>query len=203
MGMSLSATNTKFRACFPSFWPLRGGWRGWVGILLLAAGFVAPLGAQSSKEYDLKAVFLYNFATFVEWPESARLQPGEPFVIGVLGNDPFGAVLDEVVAGEMIKGSPLQVRRLKSLAEIEGCRILFVSRSGTPPIHEVMAAVQGRPVLTVADNEHFAAGGGIIGFSTHSGRLQLHINAEAARASGLSISSKLLRVSKVLGGSMP
>jgi hypothetical protein len=63
--------------------------------LLLAAS----LRAQSSREYDLKAVFLYNFATFVEWPESVRPPAGQPIIIGILGRDPFGTVLDEVVAG--------------------------------------------------------------------------------------------------------
>jgi hypothetical protein len=171
--------------------------------LALALAACTGLAAQTSREYDLKAVFLYNFASFVEWPEEPGRIAGTPFVIGVLGDDPFGAVLDDVIRGEAVRGAPLQVRRCRTLADVAGCRILFVSKTGAPPLAAVPDALNGRPVLTVGDNAQFVEDGGMIGFSTTSGRLQLHINARAARAAGLNISSKLLRVSKVTGEDAP
>jgi hypothetical protein len=66
--------------------------------------------AQSSpdQEYQLKAVFLFNFAQFVEWPASAFPSPETPLVIGVLGEDPFGPYLDETVRGEKVNDRPLR-----------------------------------------------------------------------------------------------
>lgn len=153
-------------------------------------------GQPASREYDLKAVFLYNFAIFVEWPASALPAPEAPFVIGILGEDPFGSALDEVVAGERVKGRPLTVRRCRSLEEATGCHILFISASERERLDEVLAAVRNRPILTVGDMPRFVESGGVIGFTTAQ-RLQLHVNASAARAAQLTISSKLLRVATV------
>jgi hypothetical protein len=200
--------------CFGSHYRLAGadappapprGRTWWRGALLL--GLVLALGAklsaQVSREYDLKAVFLYNFASFVDWPAGEKPAAKAPFIIGVLGDDPFGRVLTDVVQGENINGSPLQVRRCRTLAEAQGCQILFVSKTGAPPVAEVCDALRGRPVLTVGDNPEFVQQGGMIGFSTNTGHLQLHINARAARAASLNISSKLLRVAKVSGEDSP
>jgi hypothetical protein len=165
-------------------------------LVALALGLAGPLGAQASREYDLKAVFLFNFATFVEWPKEA-LPEGRPFVIGILGRDPFGTALDEVVAGEKIGQSPLEVRRCRSVEEARECQIVFISSSEAARLPAILADLRSRPVLTVADMGHFLEAGGIIAFSTEA-RIQLHVNPAAARRAGLAISSKLLRVAKVV-----
>ena len=101
-----------------------------LGLGLLAA---LPVSAQVSREYDVKAAFLYNFITFTDWPAAAFSGPDSPYVIGVLGEDPFGAALDEIVKGEQIKGRPLVVRRFKRIEDVHHCHILFISSSETPP----------------------------------------------------------------------
>lgn len=176
--------------------------RRWTRGLALAVCLAGPLAAQVTREYDLKAVFLYNFATFVEWPEAARPAAGEPIIIGVLGKDPFGATLDEVVAGEKLNGHPLQVRRYKSAEEARESHILFIGASEGSRLPGILQALKGRPVLTVGDMPRFMEAGGIIAFTTEA-RVQLHVNAPAARLAGLNISSKLLRVATVVGDSGP
>lgn len=169
--------------------------------LTLALWLVAPLAAQSTREYDLKAVFLYNFATFVEWPKEVRPPAGEPIIIGILGRDPFGEALDAVVAGESLRGNPLQVRRYRSPEAAAECHILYIGASEAWRLPRIMGALRGKPVLTVGDMPRFADAGGIITFST-GGRVQLQINPVAAQRAGLAISSKLLRVSTVVGGTV-
>jgi hypothetical protein len=164
--------------------------------LLLLLALASPLVAQPSREYDLKAVFLFNFVTFVDWPAQARPENG-PFIIGVLGQDPFGAALDEVIAGEKFKQAPLQARRCRTVEEASQCHILFISSSEAARLPAIMKELRGRPVLTVSDLPQFLEAGGVIAFST-DGRIQLHINAPAAQRAGLTISSKLLRVAKVV-----
>jgi hypothetical protein len=176
---------------------MRRSWA-WVLLALVLAG---PLAAQPSREYDLKAVFLFNFVTFVDWPKDA-VSAQAPFVIGVLGEDPFGKALDEVIAGEKFRQSPLQARRCHTLEEARQCHILFISASEAANLPAILAELRGKPVLTVADTPRFTEAGGMIGFSTDS-RVQLHINPAAARRSGLAISSKLLRMAKVVEGKSP
>ena len=100
----------------------RFDWRRTAYGLLLILLFSAAVGrAGPLAEYRVKAVFLFNFAQFVEWPPQAFRGPETPFVIGILGNDPFGDVLDEIVRGERVGARPFEVRRYRELSDMEGC----------------------------------------------------------------------------------
>ena len=174
-------------------------------LAFVAGWFLSAGGArgQGSREYDIKAVFLYNFASFVEWPESAFAGPEAPFVVGILGHDPFGRVLDEVVAGERMKNRPIVLRRVSRIEEAGGCHILFVSASERRRMQEILDRFRHAPVLTVADFPDFVETGGAIGFRTEDNRLKVDVNARAARAAGLTVSSKLLKVARVIGEPTP
>jgi YfiR/HmsC-like len=175
-------------------------------LLALAAGWFLSAGearGQLSREYDVKAVFLYNFASFVGWPDSAFAGPEAPFVVGILGQDPFGRALEEVVAGERVKNRPLVLKRVTRIEEAVTCHILFISASEKPRMKAVMERTRNLPVLTVADVADFAAAGGVIGFRTEENRLKIEVNVEAARYAGISVSSKLLKVARVIGEPYP
>jgi hypothetical protein len=169
------------------------------GLFLLAG----RTSAEPSREYDLKAVFLYNFASFVDWPDSAFAGPQAPFVVGILGQDPFGPVLDEVVAGERVRDRPLVLRRFSRVEEVRGCHILFVAPSERRQVNDVLSRLKEAPVLTVADFPGFTEVGGGIGFRTEENRLKIDVNAAVLRAAGLTVSSKLLKVARVIGDPHP
>ncbi len=151
-----------------------------------------------TSEYQLKAVFLFNFVQFVDWPPSATQDSQPSLLIGILGDDPFGTFLDEIVRGERLGARSIQVRRYRRIADIEECNILFISRSENERVAEILSAVKNRPVLTVSDGDGFASQGGIIQFFTDKNRIRIRINLDAAQAANLTISSKLLRVAEVV-----
>jgi hypothetical protein len=155
--------------------------------------------AAAPSEDQVEAVFVFNFAHFVEWPPQSFATPNEPFIIGILGSDPFGAHLDEVVRGEQINGHPLQVQRFRSLADVGRCQILFIDRSENERIDQILAALNGRSVLTVSQADGAAEHGVMIQFAVENSRVRLRINVESARAAGLTISSKLLRPAAIVG----
>ncbi len=171
-------------------------------LLCVALGLTVFLrgacGAEAPTEYQVKAVFVYNFSRFVEWPPQAFTAPDEPFVIGILGSDPFGARLDEAVRGERIDQHPLLVRRFRNLGEIGDCRILYIDRSENAKLQQILAALDHRSTLTVADLDGSSQRGVMIQFTTENNRIRLRINVESARAAGLTISSKLLRSAEIV-----
>jgi hypothetical protein len=176
----------------------------WSVCLLLPALLLPDtreLTAQTkpAPEYQLKAVFLFNFAQFVDWPPQAFPDAQSPLVIGVLGEDPFGAYLDETVRGEKVNSRPLVVQRYRRAEEIKTCHVLFVSRSEADRLGEILASLKGRTILTVGDTEGFAGHGGMIRFLTEKNKIRLRINLEAAKAANLTISSKLLRPAEIVG----
>jgi hypothetical protein len=166
-------------------------------LLLVCA---ARLGAQTGKasEAQVKAVFLFNFAQFVDWPPEAVPDSQAPLVIGILGTDPFGDFLDATVRGERRGARPFVVQRYQRVEDITRCDILFINRSAGAQPEEILARLKNRPILTVSDADRFAERGGMIRFVTDRSRIRLQINPEAAEAAHLTISSKLLRVAEVI-----
>lgn len=181
---------------------IREGWR--LAVLLLL-GFLPPLAsvrAQSqapvAREYQLKAVFLFNFAQFVAWPPAAFAAPDAPLVIGVLGDDPFHKTLDDTVRGEKVEGHPIAIERYRRLEDLRPCHVLFVCRSEFTHLDQILARLKGQPVLTVGDVEGFAQRGGMIRFVNDNNKVRFRINVEAAKAADLTISSKLLRPADIV-----
>lgn len=168
----------------------------------IALAATAGLQAQVSREYDLKAVFLYNLASFVQWPESAFAGSEDPFVIGIVGVDPFGSVLEETVAREYVGRRRFEIHRFRRAGEIGPCHLLFISTSESRWLSEILAEIKGRPVLTVGDLPWFAESGGMVGFARVQDQLQLRVNTAAVEQAALSVSSKLLELSRVVGDSV-
>jgi hypothetical protein len=172
--------------------------------VILAAFAIAAssASAQASRfnDRDVKAVFLFNFAQFVDWPAAAFTDERAPLVIGVLGEDPFGTTLDEVVKGEVVKNRSLVVQRFRRVEDITTCHILFISPSEVTRQAQMVAALRGRAILTVGETEGFStAAGGMIRFLTEQNRIRLRVNLGAVRAAGLTISSKMLRPADIVG----
>jgi hypothetical protein len=168
-------------------------------LLLLPGRLVAAADRPLvTSEYAVKAAFLYNFAKFVEWPAAAFRGPRDPMTLCVLGEDPFGGELDQTVDGKTALGRPIVVRRFAQPAGLEECRILFVSSSEGPRFARVLAAVGGRAMLTVGEEEAFARAGGIISFVVRQNRVRFQIDRAAAARAGLILSSRLLEVAEAV-----
>jgi hypothetical protein len=167
---------------------------------LLALVVATPGRAQTPQptEYQVKAVFLFNFSQFVDWPAAAFADSRSPLVIGVLGSDPFGDLLDEIVRGETVNGRVLEVRRYQSVDQVDDCHILFIDRSQDAQLDAIVAALKERSVLTVGDFAGFARRGGMIRFVTVGNKIRMHVNLTAAQAAQLTISSKLLRPAQIV-----
>ena len=154
--------------------------------------WLAPLMAQRPREYQVKAAYLYGFGRFVEWPDAAA--PADTFVLCVLGDDPFGPLLDQVAEGGVVKKRPVTVRRIGRPEDGARCDTLFVSASEQSRLARILAALDHRPVLTVGDSPEFAQRGGMIGFTVDGGRVRFLVNLVAARDAGLMLQSELIRV---------
>jgi hypothetical protein len=155
--------------------------------------------ANSPSEYQLKAVFLFNFAKFIDWPPGSLTSPHSSFAICILGQDPFGHVLDDILQGKMIRDQPLTVQRLKDQAEARRCQMVFVSSSESPRLTEILKSLRGANVLIVGETTGFASSGGTIEFALdEDNHLRFTINTDAADRAGLKFSAKLLELAKIV-----
>ena len=170
--------------------------------LLLVAGAFGLRAAETksnlTREYYLKAAFLFNFAQFVEWPPEAFPQADSPIVIGVLGEDPFGTSLDEIVTNEVVHDRKLVIRRYRDAQEITTCHVLYIGQSETPRLDRIFQILNSKSILTVGETDRFIEHNGIIRFIVADNKLRLKINVAAARAAKLTISSQLLRQAEIV-----
>jgi len=150
------------------------------------------------RHYQVKAAFLYNFTQFVEWPDNSFPSDTTALVIGLVGEDPFGSFLEEVIQGEEIKGHPLSIRRFEQDDEIRDCHILFINLLDDAKLTKVLDSLKGQSVLTVGDAPGFLEKGGMIRFIAVDNKIQFQINPDASNSAELKISSKLLRLAQIV-----
>ena len=164
------------------------------------AGLTAQADLGRVEESKLKAAFLFNFIQFMEWPATNFTDTKSPICIGVLGDDPFGALVADTVKGEVVRGRPIVTKLSQRCEDAQACHLLFVSanaESGHPV--KTIASLAGTSVATVGETAGFAKQGGVFNFLVRDHKLRFEINLGSARSKGLKISSQLLKLAKIVG----
>ena len=179
----------------PNLSPFR---RGIFPAVLAILCFFSPVSNAAAEdrlpEYQLKMVFLYKFAKFVQWPEEAFADAKSPIIIGILGKDPFGPEFDKAIEGRTAYGRSIQLRRFTPDDAFEECHILFVSSSLKEDLKTLIEQLERQPVLTVSDISGFPQAGGMVNLIIKKEQLRMQINLEAAQHADLRISSRLLKM---------
>ncbi len=168
-----------------------------LGLLVLGS---RPARAET-REYQIKAAFLVNFMQFVTWPSNAFTNADAPFCIGVLGEDPFGAALDQTVQGETVDHHKIMIQRARRIEDCKDCQMIFVSRSEEKNLPVILAKLDSGPILTVSETRDFARQGGIINFYLEEKKVRFEINPAVAQRANLKISAQLLSLGKIVEAS--
>lgn len=193
--------------------------RTYILVILLPALLVVPIDSKAwadpaqSREYQIKAAFLFNFIKFVNWPKEKMADANEPIIIGIIGKDPFGDTLDPI-KNKKVKGKKLVIKRFKGFEELKKnsgkdepefgrkiqalrkCHLLFVCSSEKENFEEIIEILEGSSVLTVEETAGFLKAGGIVNFLMEDKKVRFEINITAAEQAKLKIRSKLLRLAK-------
>lgn len=162
---------------------------------LSMAGRCAP--AEAIDEYAIKGAMLLNIARLVDWPAA---KASDSFVIGIVAPPAVGADIEAVIKDKAVGKKTVTVRRLASLAAAADCHLIFIAGTDRKPAERDVAALAKAGVLTVGESDGFAVGGGVVGLVVKDKRLQMEINLKAAHRSGLSISSRILRLATIVEG---
>jgi hypothetical protein len=152
---------------------------------------------EPSREYQVKAAFIYNFVQFVKWPKNAFSSDSDPITIGVVGGNPFGDALVRAVSGKVVGGRALVVRYFSDAHDLEACQVLFVNSSDEALMQAIHDKLKDKTMLSIGETDEFLSHGGIIRFYDQDNKVRFEINVDAAEAARLKISSKLLRLAKI------
>jgi hypothetical protein len=164
---------------------------------ILCAPFGALAEERTSDEYQVKAAYLLNFAKFVEWPPGVFSSPDAPITLCVLGKSPFGSMLD-AIQGKIVNGRKVLVNLSMDVQNVKVCHLLFISASEEASLPFILKELKNTKILVTGDMQHFAQRGGVIGFVIRDMKIGFEINMDAARRSGITISSRLLSLARVV-----
>lgn len=167
-----------------------------LGVLLALAGLSAPVSSEVGSD-QTKAVFLYNFAKFVQWPADAFQDPRAPLVFGVLGTDAFGDVLANAINGKKVNGRLVEVRHGRTLDDVGRCHILYVGGSEEENVAALLQSLNPS-VVTVSEIDEFLRSGGILQIAILQNRVRFAVNTARAEQAGVRISSKVLTLSRIV-----
>jgi hypothetical protein len=169
-------------------------------LMIVCIGLLIPLStvAQQS-EYTIKAVFLEHFTRFIEWPESSNIADiSSPFFIAVIGENPFGSILDQIYTEQKIRDKKVEIQHISTPDEIADCHILFISISNREILPEILSHTRNKPILTVSDTTGFAENGVLINFYLAGDKIKFEINEKAVHESGLVMSYRLLNLARIV-----
>jgi len=171
-----------------------------LGVVLfhcLLAAHSAAVDLKSDQEYQIKAVFVYNFAKFVEWPAASFKDAKAPLAMCILGNDPLKSFLDNL-KGKHVEGRPVVVRKITTVEHCDECHMLFIPTAQKDNLLHILKAVQNRSILTVSDTKGFSSSGVMINLILIDNRIGFEINPVVAGRASLRISSQLLKLGKIV-----
>lgn len=172
-------------------------------ICLLIFFFIFSVHSVSSAElaYQIKAVMLGRIPSFVKWPwenKDKKTALDTPFQICVMGENPFGSLLDELYSDRKIKKRRVEIRHINLIADIKGCHLLFISASKKREVSNIVAFTRDKPILTLGETKGYTEKGVVLKFYSIHQKVRFEINQQAAQESGLVISSQLLSMAKII-----
>jgi hypothetical protein len=175
--------------------------------IALVAAVVAcaaqPVDASNDLEYPVKAEFLERFTHFIGWPAASFASADSTFVVCVMGANPFGAYLANLIATRRLQGRPAELRSVSDPTKLDGCHLVFIAASERDHLYSIVKHTDGRPILTVGDTEGFARAGVLINLYIDDDNVRFEINVAAVKDSGLKFSSKLFKLAQLVDAEPP
>jgi hypothetical protein len=171
---------------------------GFPALLLLAGSAGAAPNDAPPGEYAVKAAFIHNFAQFVAWPDDEGMAANR-LNLCIVGLDPFGDALD-AIRDKTVGGRYWEIRSVRAADDLTECRVAFVAASEMERLDGIRKKIAGRAVLTIGDSAGFAERGIMINFYLEERKVRFEINVAAVRQAGLTISSQVLKLAKIVSG---
>jgi hypothetical protein len=168
----------------------------WISLILL--GLSTTNAVPEVRDNEIKAMFLFYFSKFIEYPESALSSKSQPLRICIFGEDPFQNALDAAVQGKDAHGHSIEIKRFNKTETIKECQILFISSAEQASLPQIFAHTRQYPILTVSDMDNFIKSGGMIQFYIEENKVRFMVDLKKIQGATLKVSSRLLQVAKVV-----
>lgn len=169
-----------------------------IGVVAAVVTAALPCLADApTREYEVKAAFIFNFTQFIHWPDAAFASKDSPFVVATLGDDPFDGALEHAMAGKSVEQHPISVQHFASVDGVGPCQLLFVPATQDSSMKPLLAKLDSQPVLIVGESDDFSSIGGELRFFVEDQKMRFEINPDPIEAAGIKISAKLMKLARI------
>ena len=151
----------------------------------------ANVNEDVNLEDKIKAVFIYNFTKYIQWPNYDTI---ETFDIAIIGDSEIIIPLKEIGEKELVNNKKIEIKHYQNIQDINVCHILFISASEKSQLQNILKKIENKNILTISDSNGFANKGVAINFVIVEGKLKFEINSNAINQTGLQVSSHLLKL---------
>ncbi len=167
-------------------------------LLMMISGASFGESGTDSREYQIKAAFLYNFMRFTEWPAGSFAEATSPIRVGTYCTGPFSGMLERLVANRAVNGRKIVVTQLAAAESAKSMHAVFICANGNAILAGIEDAVKASPVLTVSESDRSVPGNACIHFLVEAGRVRFEINMTACDRAGLRVSAQLQKLAKAV-----
>jgi len=167
-----------------------------IAALAITCSCAYRAAAEAALEYRVKAAFLYNFAKFVTWPDSAFPNPTAPVIFCMVGSDPFGELLESTTKDRKVEGRNIEIRRLPEDGVLAGCHLVFTSELDSARMARVLQQATAAKALAIGESEDFLTRGGMVRLLVEEGKVRFDVSTRATDTVGLKVSSQLLKLAR-------
>ena len=168
-------------------------------IILVPILCYTQTGTKLAQEYELKAAYLERFTRFIEWsPESDIYITSKPFLITVLGDNPFGDILNKMYSKQKIKDKKVIIKYISNIDDLGKCHLLFIATSAKSQIIKTIKTIQNKPIITVSQSPGMAEQGVMINLFNEDNTIRYEINNKSIRNAGLKVSHLLLQKARIV-----
>jgi len=181
-------------------------WTALVGVCALGGGLALAQEGEENREALIKAAYLYNFAVHSEWPKNAAGGARDKFCIGILGGGDLSPFLKKIAATKTVQEKPIELSQFASVADYKPCHLLFIAHepatgrkeSAAERLEAALKQIKNAPVLIVTESDGLAQKGATINFYIEENKVKFEVNLDAVKRADLQISSKVLRLGKII-----
>ena len=156
---------------------------------LIILGLVALSITAKAQDEKFKALFMYNFTKYIEWPQNK--QSGD-FVIGVIGNPAIVGELNAIAQRKTVGSQAIKIKEISASDEVTKMHIVYVAESKSADAADIAGKVKGKGVVLITDKPGLAQSTSGINYIKKDGKQSFEVNQNHLNEFGVKVSSQLI-----------
>lgn len=154
-------------------------------VLMMICMSLSLAGQQSM----FKALFMFNFAKYIEWPIQTSQKE---FVIAVYGNDEIITELQKLAKARKINNKTIVIKIVKTPSEAPNANIFYIPPAKSSHLDQISSFFANKPTLIISEKHGACKSGAGINYIMQGGKMKYEISKSNITSHKLNVDQKLI-----------